>query len=167
LQGGILSAETILSSTIEAAVGIGGFAGIIAAIRQRGVNHWPSEQRILLMMLLTASAATVLFSLAPLLLNEVGVPQSISWRLCSGALLLWMAGISVHRNRQFQSFTHPVAFPKMMYVWMIVLVVLQAINIFLGESWPFILGVVGILGNGFIFFLLLLFWEDREVDKAA
>jgi hypothetical protein len=162
-----VSAESILSSTIEAAVGIGGFAGIIAAIRQRGVSHWPPEQRLLLKMLLTASAATVLFSLAPLLLEEIGISPSHGWRLCSGALLVWAAAISVHRNRQFQSFTQPVTFPRLVYVGMMISMVLQIINLFLGESWPFILGVIALLANGFTFFLLLLFWEAKEEDKTA
>jgi len=162
-----VSVESILSSTIEAAVGIGGFAGIIAAIRQRGVAHWPAEQRLLLQMLLTASAATVLFCLLPWLLDEIGIPQSISWRLCSGMLFVWLVGIGMRRRRQFQNFTHPVPLPRLIYVWMIIIQTLQAINLFLGEPWPFMLGVVGLLANGFTFFLLLLFWEVRESEKSG
>ena len=161
-----MSVESILSSTIEAAVGIGGFAGIIAAIRQRGVAHWPPEQRLLLQMLLTASAATVLFSLAPWLLDTTGVPTTISWRLCSGALLVWQVGIAVRRSRQFRRFTTPVAIPKLMYSGVIATIVLQTVNLFLGEPWPYILGVLVVLANGFTFFFVLLFWEAEE-DKAV
>jgi hypothetical protein len=72
LSGGIVSAESSLSSTIEIAVGVGvgGFAGIIAAIRQRNVDHWPPDQRLMLEMLLTALAVAVLFSLAASELNR-------------------------------------------------------------------------------------------------
>jgi uncharacterized membrane protein HdeD (DUF308 family) len=76
LSGGIVSAESSLSSTIEIAVGVGvgvgvgGFAAIIAAIRQRNVDHWPPDQRLMLEMLLTALAVAVLFSLAASELNR-------------------------------------------------------------------------------------------------
>ena len=162
-----MSVESLLSSAIEAAVGIGGFAGIIAAVRQRGVHDWPVEQRLLLQMLLTASAATVLFSLAPWILAESEVPEAIGWRLCSGALLVWLTAIGVYRRRQFCSFTTSISLPRLMYVWVVGCQVLLAINLVLGEAWPFMLGVVTLLANGFTFFLSLLFWDSKQDDQAA
>lgn len=162
-----MSTESFLSSTIEIAVGIGGFAGIIAAIRQRGVNRWPPDQRLMLRMLLTASAVAVLFSLAPWLLAEGGLSQPVVWRLCSGSLLVWQSGITVYRRRQVGSLESSVSLPRVLYVLLSVNLALQAINLGLAEAWPFLLGVVSILMYGFAFFLKLLFWGAGDGDEAA
>jgi hypothetical protein len=167
LSGGIMSVESVLSSVIEIAVGIGGFAGIIAAIRQRNVSHWPADQRLLLQMLLTASAVAVLFSLAPWLLAEAGLPQATIWRLCSGSLLMWQSGIVVHRRRQFRNLGLSVSTPRLLYILLAVNLLLQAINLVLAEAWPFLVGVVGILANGFTFFLRLLFAGTGDSEEAA
>jgi hypothetical protein len=144
-----VSTESFLSSTIEIAVGIGGFAGIIAAIRQRGVNRWPPDQRLMLRMLLTASAVPVV------------------WRLCSGSLLVWQSGITVYRRRQVGNLESSVSLPRVLYVLLSVNLALQAINLGLAEAWPFLLGVVSILMYGFAFFLKLLFWGAGDGDEAA
>jgi hypothetical protein len=162
-----VSTESFLSSTIEIAVGIGGFAGIIAAIRQRGVNRWPPDQRLMLRMLLTASAVAVLFSLAPWLLAEGGLSQPVVWRLCSGSLLVWQSGITVYRRRQVGNLESSVSLPRVLYVLLSVNLALQAINLGLAEAWPFLLGVVSILMYGFAFFLKLLFWGAGDGDEAA
>jgi hypothetical protein len=167
LSGGIVSAESFLSSAIEIAVGIGGFAGIIAAIRQRNVSHWPPNQRLMLRMLLTASAVAVLFSLAPWLLAEGGLPQPVVWRLCSGSLLVWQSGITVYRRRQFRNLGTSVSVPRLLYILLAVNLALQAINLVLAEAWPFLLGVVSVLAYGFTFFLKLLFWGAGDGDEAA
>ena len=162
-----MSTESFLSSTIEIAVGIGGFAGIIAAIRQRGVNRWPPDQRLMLRMLLTASAVAVLFSLAPWLLAEGGLSQPVVWRLCSGSLLVWQSGITVYRRRQVGNLESSVSLPRVLYVLLSVNLALQAINLGLAEAWPFLIGVVSILMYGFAFFLKLLFWGAGDGDEAA
>ena len=162
-----MSTESFLSSTIEIAVGIGGFAGIIAAIRQRGVNRWPPDQRLMLRMLLTASDVAVLFSLAPWLLAEGGLSQPVVWRLCSGSLLVWQSGITVYRRRQVGNLESSVSLPRVLYVLLSVNLALQAINLGLAEAWPFLLGVVSILMYGFAFFLKLLFWGAGDGDEAA
>ena len=162
-----MSTESFLSSTIEIAVGISGFAGIIAAIRQRGVNRWPPDQRLMLRMLLTASAVAVLFSLAPWLLAEGGLSQPVVWRLCSGSLLVWQSGITVYRRRQVGNLESSVSLPRVLYVLLSVNLALQAINLGLAEAWPFLLGVVSILMYGFAFFLKLLFWGAGDGDEAA
>lgn len=126
-----MSTESFLSSTIEIAIGIGGFAGIIAAIRQRGVDRWPRDQRLMLRMLLTASAVAVLFSLAPWLLAQGGLSQPVVWRLCSGGLLVWQSGITVYRNLQVRNLETLVSLPRVLYVLLAVNLALQAINLVL------------------------------------
>ena len=87
-----MSEESLLSSIVEAAVGM---SGIIAALRQGRVTHWPREACILLEVLLIASASAVGFALLPSVLAESGLPQPLIWRLGSLALLAWQVGLGL------------------------------------------------------------------------
>ena len=57
--------EVFFSSIVDVAVGIAGFAGIIAAVQHRGLSSWPGRQLILLQVLFFASAMAVVFALLP------------------------------------------------------------------------------------------------------
>jgi len=157
-----MSAEFFLSSIIEAAVGIAGFAGIIAAIRQRNILEWPVQQRILLQMLLVASAAAVSFSLFPAFLSEAQVPRPTTWRVASAAMLVWQLGIFVHRTRQFRKFEGGAPLPWFIPAGAGVIILLQALNLVLGVSWPYLLGVFGMLVSGFSFFMVLLLGPNED-----
>jgi hypothetical protein len=104
-----LSAELFLSSVVEVAIGMAGFAGIVAAIRQRDIARWPREQRLLLQMLFAASAAAIAFALLPTLLDEAELPRSTLWRVVSGSLAVWFASIGAFRFNQARR--SAVAFP--------------------------------------------------------
>ena len=160
-----MSAESFLSSIVEVAVGIAGFAGIIAAIRQRNITHWPVEQRILLSMLLIASAMAVLFALLPALLVEAQVPRSTIWRIGSALLLVWQVGIFGHRTRQFRASALPAPVPRFVAAGAVFIVLLQALNLKLCTSWPYLLGVFGMLVSGFSFFMVLLLGTHEEVRR--
>lgn len=159
-----MSAESFLSSAVEAAVAMAGFAGIVFAIRNRDLSSWAREQGILLRMLLVASAMSTSFAMLPALLSEVGLPEADVWRTASAALMLWQAGIAWHRARQFRAVGRVSPVPRVLFVWVGCIVVLQAINVFLGLSWPYLLGVFGILVNAFSFFLILLLGSPGEPD---
>jgi len=112
-----VSAESFLSSAVEAAVAMAGFAGIVAAIRNREISRWPHEQRILLRMLLIASAMSVTFAMLPAVLAEARQPEPSLWRASSLALLVWQAAIAVHRQRQFRSGGTASPVPRILYLW--------------------------------------------------
>ncbi len=143
-----------------------GFAGIVAAIRHRDISSWPHVERILLRMLLTASAMATTFALLPALLTEAQLPEPLKWRIASVALMVWQAAIAAHRGRQFRAGGTRSPVSPLLYAWIAVILVLQALNIVLGVSWPYLLGVFGLLVNAFSFFLILLLGRTGEEDAA-
>lgn len=144
-----------------------GFAGIVAAIRHHEIASWPQEERILLRMLLVASAMAVSFALLPALLTEARLPEATRWRVLSACLLVWQSGIAWHRARQFRAGGTPSPVPRLLYVWVAGILLLQGLNIALGVSWPYLLGVFGILVNAFSFFMLLLLGRAGRQGAAA
>jgi hypothetical protein len=161
-----VSAESFLSSVVEVAIGMGGFAGIVAAIRQRDISRWPRQQRLLLQMLFAASAAAIAFALLPTLLAEAELSPPTLWRVGSGSLVIWFASIGAFRFNQARRNAVPFPFRGLFVAWTAFLILLQALNLVLAVSWPYLIGVFGILVNGFIFFLRLLLGdlEGQDVD---
>ena len=154
-----VSSESVLSSAIEVAIGIAGFAGIAAAIRQRDVAAWEPRHRLLLQMLFGASAAAIVLGFLPALLAEASVEPPTLWRIGSATVLVWVLGIGVFRIRQARS--HEVSALRDLAGWPTTVVsflvtALQVLNLVLAVPWPYLVGVIGILANGFIFFLRLL-----------
>jgi len=162
-----VSAEDFLSSIVEAGVGLAGFAGIIAALRQGRITRWPREPRLLLEMLLAASALAIVFALFPAVLAEADVSGASTWRIGSVLLLVCQLALVVLRTRQFQAAGVRTRPPLWLVAWVSSILVLQAVNIVLGVSWPYLLGVFGFLGNGFFFFLRLLFSDWDNESPAA
>jgi len=78
-----MSAESFLSSAVEAAVGMAGFAAIVVAIRHRDISRWAQRERILLRMLLVASGMAVAFALLPAVLREAQLAETAIWRIGS------------------------------------------------------------------------------------
>lgn len=163
-SGDPLSADSFLSSVVEVAIGMAGFAGIVAAIRQRALTRWPPEQRLLLEMLVVASAAAITFAFLPIVLAEAGLAPSRIWRIGSASLIAWYVGIAVFRIRQVGRTSVAVPLGRSFAAWVVFLTVLQALNLGLGLSWPYLVGIFGLLANGFIFFLRLLL---RDVEEAT
>jgi hypothetical protein len=162
-----VSAESFLSSAVEVAVGIAGFAGIVAAIRHRDISSWAHGERILLRMLLLASGMAVSFALLPAVLVEAGLPEATIWRVGSGALLVWQVAIAVHRGRQFRATGTAPPFSRGLYAWIGPILLLQASNVYLGASWPYLLGVFSLLVNAFIFFLVLMLGRNGGEGAAG
>ncbi len=154
-----MSAEPFLSSVIEIGIGMAGFAGIIAAIRQRDVSSWDPHDRVLLQMLFTASAAAILFSLLPTLLAEGGLATATTWRVGSLVLVAWFIGAPAYRFYQARQPGVRFVIARGIMAMLVPILVLQIANLFLGASWPYLVGVTAILVNGFVTFIALLFSE--------
>ncbi len=157
-----MTAETFLSSATEVAIGIAGFAGIIAAIRHRDLSAWAAEDRLLLRMLLVASGVSVLFSWLPIILFEAGVGREIVWRGSSLVLLVWHTSTVVYRIRQLRRLGLGRIAPNISAVWNAGIILFQIANLYLAESWPYLLGIAGILINAFMFFLVLLLGRPSD-----
>jgi len=151
---------------VEVAIGMAGFAGIVAAIRHRDIASWAGEDRILLRMLLVASGMSISFAMLPAILDDAGFTESSVWRIGSVSLLVWQIGIAVHRSRQFRALgANPL--PRLIFLWVAGILVLQALNIVLGTAWPYLLGIYGLLVNAFAFFMILLLGRSRDGRGAA
>lgn len=152
-----MDAASFLSSVIEIAVGIAGFAGIVAAIRQRQLSSWPPEQLILLQILFFASAASIAFGLLPAGLAEAGIEEHNIWKFGGAVLICWYVGAVSFRVRQSKALGVTMPIPKPVLVWASVALVLQIYNISTeGVAWPYLFGVTGLLINGFSVFLILV-----------
>ena len=152
-----MSTESFLSSIIEVAIAIAGFAGIVAAIRHRDVTRWADGEQILLRMLLASSGTAVSFALLPAILFEVDLPEPAIWRAGSISLLLWLFAAAALRTRQLREIDSAPNFPQLVPVGVVCSALLQILNIYLEASWPYLIGIFIIVVNGFTFFLLLLF----------
>ena len=159
-----MSGESFLSGVVEIGIGLAGFAGIIAAVRQRDVSNWDPDQRVLLQMLFSACAGAIFFSLLPFLLGETGLDREAVWRVGSGCLTAWFIVLPYVRYRQSRDLgvEYPVA--RGIVMLLPLLLILEISNTFYGAGWPYLVGILGILANGFATFLALLF-SNSENDS--
>jgi len=144
-----------------------GFAGIVAAIRHRDISTWAHDERIMLRMLLVASGMAVSFALLPAVLTEARLPEPVIWRSGSISFIAWQIGIAVHRARQFRAAGTPSPIPRALWAWISLIIALQALNVVLAASWPYLLGVFGLLVNAFSFFWVLLLGSAGRQDAQA
>ena len=163
-----MTADSVLSSLVEVAVGLAGFAGIITAIRQRNVASWSPRDRVLLQALFGSSAAAIAFGIAPGILAEAHFSPHRIWRAGSTALLVWFAVIPVIRERQMRkqglsALTSTMGLATLL--WVLLLALLQAFNLYRPTPWPYLVGVAGLLSTGFVFFFQLIFAETGDATQ--
>jgi hypothetical protein len=163
-----MGAESFLSAVVDVAIGIAGFAGIVAAIRQRRLSNWPPDQLILLQILFIASAASIVAGVLPAFLMETGMNPNHVWKICSGVLICWLIGAPVFRARQSKVLGVKQQIPRHVLVWAAISIVLQFYNIAAaGTAWPYLFGVSTMLINGFSVFLLLVLKPVEGKDEPT
>ncbi len=158
--------DSALGASIEVAIAIAEFAGIVAAVGRRNPGGWTAGDQIRLRILLTASAVAGLFAFLPFVLFEAGLAPTLAWRVGSGAQAAWLVGIMGYRARQSSlagaSTTLPLA--RIVLLGAVIVVGLLFNAAYLAQSWIYIVGVIFQLGVGFWAFvgLLLGSWRDRS-----
>jgi len=157
-----MNADSFLSSAVEVAIGLAGFAGIVAAIRHRDLSSWVAQDRLLLRILLVASAMSVVFAWLPALLSEAGINAPALWQISSLVLFIWQISAWIYRGRQGRRLNIDRVLPKYTFVWNAAFLLLQVVNVYLGLSWPFLLGVANILAGAFMVFLVLLLGGNTD-----
>lgn len=158
-----MDAASFLSAVVDIAIGVAGFAGIVAAVRQRQLAHWPIEQLLLLQILFTATAASIIFALLPSFLAETGLDQDAIWKVSSGALICWIVGALTFRLRQSRKYGVPMSIPGHIRVMGVFAIAFQIYNIQgPGQAWPFLFGIMTVLVNGFSVFLILVLSPVKE-----
>lgn len=163
-----MTADTFLSTAAEVAIGLGGFAGIIAAVRQRGISGWSPRHRVLILALFSICAFGVSFALLPALLVEAGIAEDHVWRIGSGMLAGMFVGMTFIRFRQYRrdgGLKTPL--PRGLLAWVGCISVLQLVNVALALTWIYLLGVYTILINGFSVFMTLLLEDSSGEDGAG
>ena len=150
--------ESVLSSAIEAGVGIVGFSGIIVAVSSRGQGEWSSVERVRLFSLLGSSFSAVFFAFLPYILLSAGMPIVLTWRVGSAIFFLSLAVVAVIRFRQFKK-----ASPQMSrqesttFLFIGGLLALQIVNVVvIGADWPYLVAVLGALAIAAAQFVRLL-----------
>ena len=140
-----------------------GFAGIVAAIRQRRITSWAPEQLVLLQILFTASAAAIFYGLLPAFLSEAILDETLIWKLSSALLIVWIAGAVWYRFKQSRRLDVSMQIPKVVLGFGVISIAFQIYNIVeAGRSWPYLLGITTMLLNGFSVFLLLVLKPTEE-----
>jgi hypothetical protein len=163
-----MGAESFLAAVVAVAIGIAGFAGIVAAIRQRRLSNWPPDQLMLLQILFIASAASIVAGILPAFLMETGISPNYVWKICSGALICWLIGAPLFRARQSKALGVKQQIPRHVLVWAVISIILQCYNIATtGTAWPYLFGVTTMLINGFSVFLILVLKPVEGKDETT
>lgn len=161
-----MTADSFLSTAAEVAIGLAGFAGIIAAVRQGRLSSWPLRHRVLIRALFGACAAAVTFALLPSLMVEARIPTDLVWRVGSamlGGLFILAAAFRIQQYRG-QGGEQPL--PRSLVAWVGCISILQLANVGLATVWIYLLGVYTLLINGFSVFMTLLL-EDVAHDDGS
>ena len=150
--------ESVLSSAIEAGIGIVGFSGIIVAISSRGQGQWSSVDRVRLYSVLGSSFGPIFFAFLPFILLSAGMPIVLTWRVGSALFFLSLTIVAVMRFRQFKRASPQLSRQdSAIFVFVGVLLALQIANVVvIGADWPYLVAVIGGLSIAAAQFVRLL-----------
>jgi hypothetical protein len=158
--------EQALGGSIEVAIAIAGFSGIVAVFGQRRERVWRAADQLRLRVLLTASAVSLFFSILPFVALDSGLSEALFWHFGSGAQAVWLISIALYRIRQASLLgVAQIIQTKASIPLMILVCLAQIANAaFYGVSWLYVVGVIFQLFVAFSSFtgLLLDLWEDDE-----
>jgi len=158
--------EQALGGSIEVAIAIAGFSGIIAVFGRRREGVWRAADQLRLRILLTASAVSLFFSFLPFVALDSGLSEALFWRLGSGAQAVWLISIALYRLKQASLSGVAQAMHAKMFIPLMILVLIAQITnaTFYGVSWLYVVGVIFQLLVAFSSFTGLLFdlWQDDE-----
>jgi hypothetical protein len=84
-----------LGTSVQIAVAIAGFAGVVAAFRNDSVHDWGHVEKFWLRLLLLNSILPLVFSMVGLFLLSVTYGSPTTWRLCSGFAVLFLVPFAV------------------------------------------------------------------------
>lgn len=127
-------------------------------MRRQRLAHWPKDQQILLQIVFTATAASIVYGLLPSFLAETGISPNLVWKVSSGALIGWIVGAIGFRLRQSRTHGVAMSIPRHFRILGALAIAFQIYNIVgVGQSWPYLFGILTLLINGFSVFLVLVF----------
>ena len=166
-----MEAESALQVFAEVSVALAGFTGVVAVFHDRGGRQWRSLDLLRFRIMLGTSIATLLLSLLPFGLHQLGFAPRVIWGVCSGAFALYLGSVSVldlRQGRRTGAFKEPGFnpwIPRVLAVLVSSAVLLQILNLlglgFRHESGPFLLGLLLLIVVCASMFVLLLSFVGR------
>lgn len=78
-----MQASDTLTALAEVSVAFAGFSGIVTAFRRRSPGEWSDLDRFRFRFMVEFSLATLLLSLLPLILAEMGLAEARAWSVAS------------------------------------------------------------------------------------
>jgi hypothetical protein len=137
-----------LTATMEAAIGLAGFSGIVVVLGRRSQGEWRPQEELRLTNLLVGSLTAFLVSLLGVLLLSSPLSHTTVWSLCSVAWLVavgWHSGWIVVRSRALgdEGLRHvSPAFYWLGFTSTLALLALQIVNVVtLRALWPLLAGL--------------------------
>lgn len=88
-----LSASEVLTVVAEISIALIGFAGVVVAFRQRGLEALPPNEQLRLRYMLLVACAALLFALFPFVPHYLRLGASATWTLSSGTLALGLLSL--------------------------------------------------------------------------
>jgi len=165
----------LLTVLAEIALGLAGFAGIIAALGPRK-NPWQLLDRLRIIALLVNSFLILIFALVPLGLAAAKFNEADLWFYSSLVYLLFQLHIPFKFRAIFRSVEGYEGFASLPIGYAILTIellgaALLLLNVaILKVAWPHILALGIVLITGFFIFaelLVILISENRERDESA
>jgi hypothetical protein len=158
--------QEALSGSIEVAIGIAGFSGIVATLGRQSDGLLRVADQLRIRVLLTASGCAMLFSVAPFIVLDAGVSEIPFWRVGSGVQGTWLMLIVAYRLWMARvSGVSSMFHLKIILPLLLIVLLSQMANAALyGLSWVYVTGVAFQLLIAFVAFsdLLLGRWRDEE-----
>ena len=154
-----------LSASVQVAVTLAGFAGVVVAFRTRSVHEWSNVDKFRLQFLLSNSALPFLLSIFAILLLATNLQERTVWRLCSLFAFVCTAISGQIASRSFRRLSRQELSTSGFRRWVfypsgavgIAATLLQMYNVIsLQTFWPFLACIATWLWLAMIQFVLLV-----------
>jgi hypothetical protein len=154
-----------LSASVQVAVTLAGFAGVVVAFRTRSVHEWSNVDKFRLQFLLTNSALPFILSVFAIVLLATKLEERTIWRLCSLFAFICTVISGQVASRSFRSLSRQELATSGFRRWVfypsaalgIAATLLQLYNVIsLQVFWPFLACIATWLWLAMIQFVLLV-----------
>ena len=162
-----------LSASVQVAVALAGFAGVVVAFRRGSVHEWSRIDKFRLEILLSNSALPFVLSILALVLTTTGLNEQTIWRWCSLIAFVITAARGQVLSRTYRAFSREELKASGSRMWIfysgavvgIAVTLLQLYNVIrLQTFWPFFAMIAAWLCLAMVQFILLV---TAQHDKTG
>jgi hypothetical protein len=160
-----------LTTAVQVAVALAGFAGVVVAFRSRAVHEWTKIDKLRLQILLTNSATPFALSIFAMVLLSTSLEPTTIWRACSVFGFVVMVGVGASYGTAFRRFGRREFRASGGKTWLargggliaVAATLLQMYNVFRLQSfWPFFVAIATLLLFAMLQFVLLVLAGQAE-----